>query len=54
MTFDRFDFLYLSGIACVGTGAWWLSPAWSLVAIGGLLMAPVVLGWFKTEEKTTK
>ena len=33
------DALVLSGVAMLGTGLWWISPAVALIVVGGLFMA---------------
>lgn len=43
------DFIAVLGLGLIFGGAWWLSPPWSLVVLGGLLLMGAIAG-HKTED----
>ena len=38
------DVTFFSGVGLLGTGLWWLSPAWSLIAVGTIFVALAMVG----------
>ncbi|HEX6960835.1 MAG TPA: hypothetical protein VF175_03140 [Lacipirellula sp.] len=45
------DLAALAALASIGTGLWWWSPSLSLVATGGLVLAGIVAGQIRSEQK---
>lgn len=41
---DLYDLIALVGLALVGVGVWWISPAASLITVGGLLLGVSLIG----------
>lgn len=37
-----------AGLASLGVGLWWLSPAWCLVIVGGLVLGLSLVGRMRT------
>lgn len=37
------DLMGLAGVALIATGVWWISPAWSLVVTGSIMLALALL-----------
>ena len=44
---DTADALYALGVACVAIGVGMMDVAAACVAVGGLLVLPVIVGWLK-------